>query len=620
MWGRGTVLGDRYALAERIGGGGMGEVWRADDDVLRRQVAVKVLLPALLDDLSFAARFRREATVLASLSHPGIVDVHDYGESRIDSGEQVAYIVMELVEGRTLSEVRAQNGPLPVEQALDIAGQALDALHAAHLQGVTHRDIKPSNLMLGDDGRVTVTDFGIARSSAASTGITDSHAVLGTALYMAPEQAEGLGAVAGSDLYSMGVVCYELLTGEPPFTGESVVEIALKHIREPVPDLPAEFPEPVRAFVARALAKRPEERYADASVMAAAARRAAAGRPLGELDAPAGPVLAPTGPDPEAGAELRRTWRDRLRIPARISAPLAIGVTVTITVSVAVTVFAIDPGARRTDAGGPVRPSASVSTPVSGGAVQSPGAGPPASAGAGTPGAGPQQPGGDPAAQGGGAAGGGVGGAAPVPDPAAAAGGAGNGGTQPGTGPSGGAGGVTKPGGGGSTPGGAGNGGSGNGGSGNAGSGNGGSGNDGSTPPKGCGGAGWGAITNVGDGLRIGLGSAAPQGGAKVVMGGTTAFGWLHEKSSYDSFRTCGPSGIAMSRALTQFGDTVRVELAGQFAGDVWWNLEPAPSSGAYYIKDISFQGGCLTDNGVGNQLTVVTCVSGSRAQQWRLG
>ncbi|MFB6812234.1 protein kinase [Streptomyces sp. NPDC056387] len=392
MWGRGTVLGDRYTLAERIGGGGMGEVWRADDDVLRRQVAVKVLLPTLLDDLSFAARFRREATVLASLSHPGIVDVHDYGESRIDSGEQVAYIVMELVEGRTLTEVRAQNGPLPVEQALDIAGQALDALHAAHLQGVTHRDIKPSNLMLGEHGRVTVTDFGIARSSAASTGITDSHAVLGTALYMAPEQAEGLGAVAGSDLYSMGVVCYELLTGEPPFTGESVVEIALKHIREPVPHLPAEFPEPVRAFVARALAKRPEERYADASVMAAAARRAAAGRPLGELDAPAGPVLAPTGPDPAAGAELRRTWRDRLRIPAQISAPLAIGVTVTITVSVAVTVFAIDPGARRTDAGGPVRPSASVSAPASGSAVQSPGPAPSASAGAGRPVPGPSSP------------------------------------------------------------------------------------------------------------------------------------------------------------------------------------------------------------------------------------
>lgn len=602
MWGRGTVLGDRYTLAERIGGGGMGEVWRADDDVLRRQVAVKVLLPALLDDPSFAARFRREATVLASLSHPGIVDVHDYGESRIESGEQVAYIVMELVEGRTLNEVRSQAGPLPVEQALDIAGQALDALHAAHLQGVTHRDIKPSNLMLGEDGRVTVTDFGIARSSAAGTGITDSHAVLGTALYMAPEQAEGLGAVAASDLYSMGVVCFELLTGEPPFTGDSVVEIALKHIREPVPDLPAEFPAPVRAFVARALAKRPEERYADASVMAAAARRAAAGRPLGELDAPAGPVVAGTAPDAAAGAEARRKWWDRLRIPATVSAPLAIGVTVTITVSVAVTVFVIDPRARDSEASGPgQRPSTSVSAPAAGSGGQGPGASPSGSAAAGTPDASAPPPGGNPGAQGGGSgpAAGGVGGAAPAANPQPAAGGAGNGGSQTGSGPSGGgAGGGTAPGGG-STP---------------AGSGNG-----GSTPPQGCGGAGWGAITNVGDGLKIGLNTASAQGGAKVIMGGSTAFGWVHEKGNYDTFKPCSPSGAAMSRALTQFGDTVRVELAGQFASDVWWNLERAPSAGAYYIKDIQFQGGCLTDNGAGNQLTVVACVSGNKAQQWRI-
>ncbi|MFF4104703.1 protein kinase [Streptomyces sp. NPDC001903] len=603
MWGRGTVLGDRYTLAERIGGGGMGEVWRADDDVLRRQVAVKVLLPALLDDASFAARFRREATVLASLSHPGIVDVHDYGESRIDSGEQVAYIVMDLVEGRTLTEVRAQGGPLPVEQALDIAGQALDALHAAHLQGVTHRDIKPSNLMLGDDGRVTVTDFGIARSSAASTGITDSHAVLGTALYMAPEQAEGLGAVAASDLYSMGVVCYELLTGEPPFTGESVVEIALKHIREPVPDLPAEFPAPVRAFVARALAKRPEERYADASVMAAAARRAAAGRPLGELDAPAGPLVAGAGRGPagtSAATELRRSWRERLRIPSGISTPLSIGLSVTITVSVAVTVYSLDSGARRTDANGPGQhPSTSVSAPASAGGSQSPGADPAQSAPAAAPSASAAPPGGENAgAQGGaGPAAGGVGGAAPVPNPPPVAGGSGNPGSKPGSGPGGGAGGGSAPGGSGSTPTGPGNG--------------------GSNPPQGCGGAGWSPITNVGDGLKIGVSGSAPQGGSKVIMGGTTVFGWLHEKESYDTFKTCGPSGNAMARALTQFGDTVRVELAGPYAGGAWWNLEHAPTSGAYFIKDIAFQGGCLTDNGAGNQLTVVAC-NGSKAQQWR--
>ncbi|MCB5182145.1 protein kinase domain-containing protein, partial [Streptomyces antimicrobicus] len=373
MWGRGTVLGDRYTLTERIGGGGMGEVWRADDGVLRRQVAVKVLLPTLLDDPAFAARFRREATVLASLSHPGIVDVHDYGESEIDSGERVAYIVMDLVEGRPLNEVRAQGGPMDPEQALDIAGQALDALHAAHLQGVTHRDIKPSNLMLGADGRVTVTDFGIARSSAASTGITDSHAVLGTALYMAPEQAEGLGAVPASDLYSMGVVVYELLTGEPPFTGESVVEIALKHVREPAPDLPQALPEPVRAFVARALLKRPEERYADASVMAAAARRAAAGRPLGELDAPAGPVVA----RPQAGTTREhKKWWQRLGLPEGVAVPVVVSVTVTATV--AVTVFQIAPWAKEADAqGAGAQPSTSVSAPAaSGSASQGPAASP----------------------------------------------------------------------------------------------------------------------------------------------------------------------------------------------------------------------------------------------------
>ncbi|MFD8795427.1 hypothetical protein, partial [Streptomyces vinaceus] len=174
------------------------------------------------------------------------------------------------------------------------------------------------------------------------------------------------------------------------------------------------------------------------------------------------------------------------------------------------------------------------------------------------------------------------------------------------SGPSGGGGagggGGTTPGGGSTTPGGSGNGG-----------------NGGNNPPQGCGGAGWSAITNVGDGLKIGVSGSTPQANAKVIMGGTTVFGWFHEKNSYDSFKTCGPSGFAMAQALTQFGDTTRVQLAGQFDGGVWWNLEHAPTSGAYYIKDISFQGGCLTDNGAGSQLTVVTC-TGSKAQQWRFG
>ena len=318
MWGRGTVLGGRYALADRIGGGAMGEVWRAEDRVLERQVAVKILLPSRFDDDAFTVRFRREAKVLASIDHPGVVHVHDYGESEFrqddgdgngdgsadgnadgngdgDSGTRVAYIVMELVEGRSLEEVRAESGVMPVAQALDLVAQALDALHAVHRRGVVHRDIKPSNLMLRSDGRVAVADFGIARV-AARTRLTPSHAALGTPLYMAPEQAEGLRVVPASDLYSVGVVCYELLTGAPPFTGDTPVQVALKHIREPAPDLPAGFPEPVRNFVAQALAKDPEDRYANAAVMAAAARRAAAGE-LPENEAE--PVPATTAPAPE---------------------------------------------------------------------------------------------------------------------------------------------------------------------------------------------------------------------------------------------------------------------------------------------------------------------------------
>ncbi|MGW5345734.1 serine/threonine-protein kinase [Streptomyces sp. NPDC004050] len=606
MWGRHTVLGDRYTLTERIGGGGMGEVWRADDAVLRRQVAVKVLLPALLDDPAFAARFRREATVLASLSHPGIVNVHDYGESPLDSGERIAYIVMELIEGRPLNEVRTRSGPLPPEQALDIAAQALDALHAAHLQGVTHRDIKPSNLMLGNDGRVTVTDFGIARSSAASTAITDSHAVLGTALYMAPEQAEGLGAVAASDLYSLGVVVYELLTGEPPFTGSSVVEIALKHVREPAPDLPDALPEPVRAFVARALCKQPEERYADASVMAAAARRAAGGRPLDELDAPAGQVGARPGGIPGAGgAGGKKWWWRRLGLPEGVAVPVAVSVTVTATV--AVTVFQFAPWARDADprdAAGR-QPSSSVAVPSATGTA---GPGPGATASPGTPqGAAPGAvPGQDPAAAaqggaaGGSAPGGGVGGAGVGGTGVVDGGGAQPGGPSqngPGGGPAGGGQQPTR----GSSPGGAGGAGGGS----------------GSAPAPGCGGGVWGAITNVGDGLAVGLGSSSTSAGTKVVMGGTTALGWVYERSNYESFRTCSPSGPHLARALTQFGDTVRVELNG--GGGGWWNLERVPGNDAYYIKDIAFQGGCLTDNGAGRQLTVVPCTAGNKAQQWRI-
>lgn len=271
------MLGGRYTLTERIGGGGMGTVWRAQDGVLARQVAVKVLHSALFEDGTFVRRFRREAQMVAAIDHPGIVDVYDYGESGSgfaggpgdpgdsgdsgDSGgagdaagpsgdttvaaassstssddydgERCAYIVMELIEGRPLDQVLAADGPMAPERAFALLASALDALQAAHRQGIVHRDIKPSNLMVRADGRITITDFGIARA-VASTKITASHAIIGTALYMAPEQAEGKGGVVpASDLYSIGVVGYELLTGRPPFEGESVLEVALKHVREP---------------------------------------------------------------------------------------------------------------------------------------------------------------------------------------------------------------------------------------------------------------------------------------------------------------------------------------------------------------------------------------------------
>ncbi|MBD0671968.1 serine/threonine-protein kinase, partial [Streptomyces sp. CBMA156] len=276
MSGAGTVLGGRYELVEKIGGGAMGSVWKAEDTVLARQVAVKIMRSELLEDDTSAQRFRREAQLVAAIDHPGVVHVHDYGESGGDGEERCAYIVMELIDGSPLDRVLRDTGPMTVERTLDLAAGALDALHAAHQREIVHRDVKPSNLMVRTDGRVAITDFGIARA-VASTKLTAPFAIIGTALYMSPEQAEGASLGPATDLYSIGVVCYELLVGEPPYSGDGPLQIALKHVNQPVPELPDTFPAPVRALVARALAKKPEERYADAAEMAAAARAALAG-------------------------------------------------------------------------------------------------------------------------------------------------------------------------------------------------------------------------------------------------------------------------------------------------------------------------------------------------------
>ncbi|MFD9359308.1 serine/threonine-protein kinase [Streptomyces sp. NPDC060031] len=569
MWDQGTVLGERYTLVERLGRGAMGEVWRARDGVLEREVAVKILLPALLDDATFAARFRREAKILAALNHPGIVDVHDYGEG------ETAYIVMELIDGRPLEDVRADRGPLPVAEALDIAAQALDALHVAHRRGIVHRDVKPSNLMLRPDGRVTVTDFGIARSTG-STRLTASHAVLGTALYTAPEQAEGIAAVPASDLYSLGVVCYELLTGEVPFPGSSVLEVVLKHIREPAPDLPSAFPEAVRAFVARALAKQPEDRYPDAAVMAAAARRAAAGE---QEPAPApvpppipAPAPAPAPAPPTAAAAAPRARRGRT---------IALFVPVVVVVGVGTTLY-IDRGADQHDAKAP-GPGPVVSMAAPGGSA-SPGGGASAAA---SPGAVP--------------------GSAPSPDGANGSQSPGSG-TGPGTGPAqGNVGGAAAAGGSGGTP---------------ATGGSGGSGNkpapppasQGSAVPQGCGGADWGAITNVSDGLKIGLVADSPDGGTKVIMGGHTEFGWVKTKPQWTKFNACSLSGPRLGQSLQSSSSPRLIPTSG--AADTSWKLVEAPTPGAYYIKNYSGQT-CLTHVGAGKELAITTCTPDNKFQQW---
>ena len=265
------VLGGRYSLMKRIAIGGMGEVWAATDTVLGRQVAVKILRDDLVDSPVFLERFRAEARHTAALAHPGIAGVFDYGEDGEDD-QRIAYLVMELVPGQPLSTVMAQRGTLPVNMALSLLAQAAEALHAAHLKGVVHRDVKPGNLLLLDDGTIKVTDFGIARA-ASSAALTEVGQVIGTARYIAPEQASGGEATAASDVYSLGVIGYEMLAGHPPFAADNVAALAMAHVHQPPPPLPASVPEAVHAVIAGALSKDPGDRPRDAREFAEQLRR-----------------------------------------------------------------------------------------------------------------------------------------------------------------------------------------------------------------------------------------------------------------------------------------------------------------------------------------------------------
>lgn len=261
---RGKVLGKRYRIGERIGGGGMALVYRAEDLYLGRPVAVKVLRSQYGADDEFVRRFRREAQSAASLSHPNIVGIYDVGEE-----EDLYYIVMELVEGRTLKSRIQEEGPLPPDEAARIAIEILDALAHAHQHNIVHRDIKPHNILLTREGRVKVTDFGIARAVSTDT-VTNTGSIMGSAHYFSPEMARGQNAGVKSDLYSLGVVLYEMLTGRVPFTGESPISVALKHVQEevlPPAALNAEVPAELQAVVLRALEKDPADRYDGALAM-----------------------------------------------------------------------------------------------------------------------------------------------------------------------------------------------------------------------------------------------------------------------------------------------------------------------------------------------------------------
>lgn len=285
---------ERYHATERIGGGGMAEVYKATDSVLGRTVAIKVLHQQFASEAGFVARFRQEAQAAANLGHPNIVNIYDWGEQG-----GTYFIVMEYIEGKNLKEVINAQGALSARKTMEIGTQVCSALEFAHRHEVIHRDIKPHNIVLTPSGEIKVTDFGIAR--VRSSGMTQTGSILGTAQYVSPEQAQGRAVGAASDIYSLGIVMYEMLTGDPPFSGENPVAVAVKQVNEqPVPPrrINSAIPEELEKVVLRAMAKRPEDRYASAEDMREDILRVQQGlpatAPAPTPDAEKTTVMAPT--------------------------------------------------------------------------------------------------------------------------------------------------------------------------------------------------------------------------------------------------------------------------------------------------------------------------------------
>jgi beta-lactam-binding protein with PASTA domain/predicted Ser/Thr protein kinase len=300
----GQMFDGRYRIIRKLGTGGMANVYLAEDEELGRRVAIKVLDERHTQDDQFVERFRREAKNAAGLSHPNIVSIYDRGQSN-----GTYYIAMEYLEGKTLKELLVARGPTPIRVAVDYTRQILGALAFAHRHGIVHRDIKPHNVIVAPDGRLKVTDFGIARSG--SSQMTEAGSIIGTAQYLSPEQARGAPVDPSSDLYSVGIVLYEMLTGTVPFTGDTPLEIAMKHLStvpEPPSEKRPEVPHDLDSIVLRALAKRPEERYLEAEEMDADLARVAKGLSVSpETEEAATAILAGAGViDTSAATQIAR--------------------------------------------------------------------------------------------------------------------------------------------------------------------------------------------------------------------------------------------------------------------------------------------------------------------------
>ncbi|MCA1820359.1 MAG: serine/threonine protein kinase [Pseudonocardia sp.] len=328
----GQMLARRYRLGRRIAVGGMGEVWQADDTRLDRPVAVKVLKPELSGDAEFRHRFQVEARMTASLNHPGIAAVHDYGEAASDPescgtpapgscgtpAPGVAYLVMELVAGEPLHTILARQTRLDADRTLDILEQAGRALQAAHERGVVHRDIKPANILITPDGTVKLTDFGIAKAVDAAP-MTRNGMVLGTAHYIAPEQAAGNEAGPAGDVYSLAVVGYECLAGHRPFSADNAVSVAMMHIHHQPPPLPADVPQGIRTLIESGLVKDPCRRYRTGGEFAAAAAAVRGGQGLPPVRSVGLPPPRAVTNQPSPTAVLPRPVHAERRGPGRIA-------------------------------------------------------------------------------------------------------------------------------------------------------------------------------------------------------------------------------------------------------------------------------------------------------------